>query len=179
MYNDCTVDYIPQRFGDLLFKLPNLDTFVLDVQQSNATAFLNSLQSIIEANRAVGNKDINNLASKDSDINKQESASAIRTLPSIRTLTVRDNKFQFITELCPNLQYLTVNESTRQRYRGRKEDDIALDVKSLGELHPHLKRLHTSEICAKPFLEGWCDISIDINAYSRSNRHFVLSAFFV
>jgi hypothetical protein len=156
------VNYVPPKFADLLFKLPNLEKFTLDVQHANATQLLDNFRFIIDTNQAIEeSKKATSSTVEHSGTNGPKGD--VQILSSLRSLTIQDENFQFIGRLCPNIQDLTVKQRSIVRSSSPPDDEqvtaLGLIITSIRETHPHLKRLHFAESCEQPVLEGTFNIS--------------------
>lgn len=119
---------LPAKLSHLLLGLPNITILEVHVEFQDSTPFLEVFK--VPTNETC------------------DAFTTAKVLPSVRELTIKDERWQFLVPLCSNLQSLTVAE----RYSDEKLP--SLDFATLGRTNPGLKKLHCSETCERTVLEG-------------------------
>lgn len=120
----------PAKLADLLLELPNVTSIKLYFKFRDETPVFGVFKASTNetSDTVVG---------------------AVKMLPSVRELTVGDERWQFFTNFCPNLCSLTVI----WRYSPASLLP-SLDFATLGKTNPKLRRLHCPDTCEQNVLEG-------------------------
>lgn len=82
-----------------------------------------------------------------------ETSGSTITFPSLRALTIQDDWWQFLAQKCSSLQDITVMERNPNA-GSRSLPTPLLDLKTLGKMHPRLKKLHCPEWCNQILIKG-------------------------
>lgn len=127
---DSAADEIPPKVAELIFKIPNLVDLTVCPGYKQTFRFA----------KAIG-------------ASSGKTREPTSTLRSVRALTILDSRWQFLAQICSNIQDLTVTASCRNIMNSSLQSH-SLDLKRLGKMNPQLKRLHFAEHCKRNLMEG-------------------------
>lgn len=116
---------LPAKLGTLLLELPNL--IYLEITASAPSDDSASIAGALKTLRA--------------------------SFASLQVLTIEDDSWRFIIQLCPNLQELTIKDRSFV-----PRQSLSTLLETLGKTHPQLKGLHWPVPCQRQYINGKFDI---------------------
>jgi hypothetical protein len=158
-YVENNTSELPPEIAALLFRLPNLIELQIDPWSEICPKFVEVIKAKTKEPSKEGTArpidELQHPSRPHSQLPQTYNTvpttgtATISSLSSIQILVLNDAGWEFLCQLCPNLQQLSIGKD-----RSWKAKEIPLDIEKLGKICPNIRALTWHKICEREVLQG-------------------------